>query len=259
MEKVGSMTGKRLLVASGKGGVGKTWLAITLSQALSLKGDRVLLFDGDLGMANVDIQLGMLPKKDISEVIQGKSRLMDVISNYSKGFDVISGRSGTGQFATLPENKQTTILKELQEVSESYGATVIDLAAGVDAMTQNMSSFGDLCLVVLNEEPTSMTDAYAFLKVISKKHPKIKPAVVVNMAENAERGEKIYEGFAKVCENYLGFKPPLAGVIRKDPQVRQSICKQTPLLAMNPSSFAAKDVEKLAGWVNHFERVAASH
>lgn len=259
MKKAIDMSTKRLLVASGKGGVGKTWLAITLSQALSLKGERVLLFDGDLGMANVDIQLGMLPRHDISEVIEGKSRLMDVISNYSKGFDVISGRSGTGQFATLSEKVQTGILKQLHDVSETYATTVIDLAAGVDAMTQNMSGFGDVCLIVLTDEPTSMTDAYAFLKVMTKKHINMRPAVVVNMAESPERGQKIYDGFAKVCENYLGFVPPLAGVIRKDPQVKQSICKQTPLFAMNPGSQAAKDVEKLALWVSHNEQRHAAH
>ena len=245
------MSVKRVLVASGKGGVGKTWLAITLSQALSLRGERVLLFDGDLGMANVDIQLGLLAKRDLSHVIDGKHNLQDVITPYSKGFDVISGRSGNGSFANLSETIQTAILKNLNEMSDDYETVVIDLAAGVDAVTQNFGALGEICLIVLTDEPTSMTDAYAFLKVMMKKHPKIKPAVVVNMAETYERGQKVYEGFSRVCENYLDFTPKLAGIIRKDPQVKQAICKQLPLFAINPSSQAARDVEKVAAWVDH--------
>lgn len=253
------MSTKKVLVASGKGGVGKTWLAITLSQALSLRGERVLLFDGDLGMANVDIQLGLLPRRDISQVIEGKHKLEEVVTNYSKGFDIISGRSGSGQFATLSDKVQTGILKELELVSEGYETAIIDLAAGVDGMAQNFGKFGEACLIVLTDEPTSMTDAYAFLKIMLKKYPKIKPAVVVNMAETSERGQKIYEGFARVCENFLGFAPQLAGIIRKDPLVKQAICKQTPLFALNPGSQAAKDVEKLAQWIDRSGMTSVRH
>ena len=124
---------KVIAVASGKGGVGKTWFAISLSQALSQAGSRTLLFGGDLGLANVDIQLGLMPERDLSSVIAGKLTLPQAVTKYDKGaFDIVAGRSGAGNLAALPIQRLTGLRDSLMRLADRYDRVVMDLGAGVD-------------------------------------------------------------------------------------------------------------------------------
>jgi len=126
--------GKNIIaVASGKGGVGKTWFSITLSQALAREGKKVLLFDGDLGLANVDVQLGLMPKRDLNDVIRGRLGLDKIIQPFDDGgFDIVAGRSGQASLSALPSQRLVLLRDQLLEVSEKYDAVIVDLGAGVD-------------------------------------------------------------------------------------------------------------------------------
>ena len=126
--------GKNLLaVASGKGGVGKTWFSVTLAHALARMGKKVLLFDGDLGLANVDVQLGLMPKRDLNDVIRGRLGLDKVIQRYEDGgFDIIAGRSGQASLSALPSQRLAHLRDQLIEVSDNYDIVIADLGAGVD-------------------------------------------------------------------------------------------------------------------------------
>jgi flagellar biosynthesis protein FlhG len=240
-----------IAVASGKGGVGKTWLSISLAQALAKLGQRVLLFDGDLGLANVDVQLGIQPGMDLGTALERHLPLSRAVINYpSGGFDLIAGRSGSGSLASMPINRLQALAQGLRAVGDSYGRVVVDLGAGIERPVRYLASRAAFCLVVTTDEPTALTDAYALIKMVTldsqEQHKDVPLGVVVNMASSREIGQRTYETLAKACDRFLKRRVPLLGVIRRDPKVRDAISTQTPLLVRHPSSPAATDVEALA-------------
>jgi flagellar biosynthesis protein FlhG len=234
-------------VASGKGGVGKTWLSVTLAQALARDGKRVLLFDGDLGLANVDIQLGLQPHNDLAGVLEGSYGLKDAATAHpSGGFDVIAGRSGTGSLANIPAGRLQALMQELAELAPSYDRVILDLGAGLDRTVRQLAAMARTSLVVATDEPTSLTDAYAFIKLAHMQTPDADLRVVVNMASSPAEGERTYATLLKACESFLKISPKLAGVIRRDGKVKDAIRHQVPILTRHPNSPAAEDVEALA-------------
>ena len=236
-----------IAVASGKGGVGKTWFSITLSHALARSGKRVLLFDGDLGLANVDVQLGLMPKRDLNDVIRGRLGIDKVIQTYEDGgFDIIAGRSGQASLSALPSQRLTMLRDQLLEVAEDYDVVIIDLGAGVDRTVRMLSACAARTLLVTTDEPTSLTDAYAFIKLGSAAGMSKNVGVIVNQASSTAEGEKTYKTLLKACENFLRLKPPLIGMVHHDPKVKESIRHQSPILTRSPNSEAAEDVEKIA-------------
>jgi flagellar biosynthesis protein FlhG len=236
-----------LTVASGKGGVGKTWLAVSLSQALARRGGRVLLFDGDLGLANVDIQLGLNAQYDLGSVIAGRVTLEKSVTRCADGgFDVIAGKSGSGMLADLDAARLRPLQSDLWALSKSYDHVIIDLGAGVEAGVRALTPRGGTTLVVATDEPTSLTDAYAYIKVTRKQNPKANMRVVINMASDRRQGERTYATLAKACQNFLGMSPPLAGVIRRDDRVPDSIRHQSAFLSRHPNSDTAKDIIGMA-------------
>ncbi len=240
--------GRNLIaVASGKGGVGKTWLSITLAHALARTGQRALLFDGDLGLANVDIQLGLQPEQDLSAALGCGQALGDAVQAVTAtGFEVIAGRSGSGSLASLSAPGLTALAQQLLALAPSYDRVVLDLGAGVDATVRYLAARCATSLVVTSDEPTALTDAYAFIKLAVKQDPRADLRVVVNMAASQAEGERTYATLHKACSSFLKADPPLAGVIRRDPRVKDAIRSQEPLLTRHPNCEAAGDVEALA-------------
>jgi flagellar biosynthesis protein FlhG len=240
--------GRLIAVASGKGGVGKTWLAITLSHALARAGQRVLLFDGDLGLANVDIQLGLTPTADLGAVIAGRVALRDAAVAHAGGFDILAGHSGSGALANMAPAALEQLLAALRTAAAGYDAVLLDLGAGVERPVRRFAAFADLLLVVVTEEPTSLTDAYAVLKLHGADTSGRADAagIVVNNASSRAAGERTYLTLSRACENFLGRTPPCLGIIRRDDHVREAIRRQTLMLERHPACAAAIDVEALA-------------
>lgn len=243
--------GKNILaVASGKGGVGKTFFSISLAHALTRMGKNVLLFDGDLGLANVDVQLGLMPKRDLNDVIRGRLSLDKVVQRYEDGgFDIVAGRSGQASLSALPSQRLAMLRDQLIELSDAYDAVIIDLGAGVDRTVRMFSAAATRTLLVSTDEPTSLTDAYAFIKLGAAAGMSKNVSIVVNMASSTTEGEKTYKTLLKACENFLRLSPPLAGMVRQDPKVKETIRHQTPLLTRSPNCDAAGDLEKIAKYV----------
>lgn len=238
---------KLLAVASGKGGVGKTWFSISLSHALAKRGKKVLLFDGDLGLANVDVQLGMMARHDVSDVIEGNLGMERVIMRHEEGgFDVIAGRSGQGNLAMLPVPRLNEIIENLRMTLKNYDAIIIDLGAGIDRTVRFMAAAADKTFVVTTDEPTSLTDAYAFIKLSHAAGQSDNIRVVVNMTGSLKEGEGTYNTLLKACNNFLKISPPLMGLVRQDKRVRDAIRAQSLFLSRSPTSETAEDLEKIA-------------
>lgn len=245
-------TGSRKLiaVASGKGGVGKTWFSITLSHALAKRGKKVLLFDGNLGLANIDVQLGLMAKHDLNDVIEGNLTLDRVIERHEDGgFDVIAGRSGTGSLAALPLPRLSELTEQIRGLLGRYDAVIIDLGAGIDRTVRFMAAAADTAIVVATDEPTSLTDAYAFIKLSHQAGHGESIRLVINMAGTEKEGEGTYNTILKACKNFLKISPALLGIIRQDKKVKDAIRAQSPYLTRSPNSEAAADMEKIASRV----------
>jgi flagellar biosynthesis protein FlhG len=230
-----------IAVASGKGGVGKTWVSITLSHLFARSGRRALLFDGDIGLANVDVQLGLMPTKDIGNVLDGKATMEEVVTHYAGGFDIIAGRSGSTRLASVSLTNLTRIKDQLVSLSKNYDMVIIDLGAGIEQYVQFMASIASRCVVVITDEPTSLTDAYAFIKLCTTKLQNPNISIIVNQAATQKDGERTFAALSKACENFLKIKPSLLGIIRKDNKVRDAIRSQSPLLDKSPHTLAATD------------------
>jgi len=236
-----------IAVASGKGGVGKTWFSVTLCHALARLGKKTLLFDGDLGLANVDIQLGLTPDRDLGAVVDGTASLESAIAHFKDGgFDILAGHSGSGNLASLGSQKLSELRNDLISAAKKYERVIVDLGAGVERSVRQMAGPAAYTYVVVTDEPTSLTDAYAFIKLARAANPFADMHIVVNMASTNLDGQKTYDTIRKACESFLHYSPPLAGIIRRDRKVREAIRAQMPLLTRSPLSEAAADVESIA-------------
>jgi len=233
-------------IASGKGGVGKTWLAITLSHALVRAGLRVLLLDADLGLANVDVQLGLTPTTDLGSIVSGQANVADAITRHSAtGLDVLAGRSGSGMLSDLSPEHLEHLLTRVRSETTEYDAILLDVSAGIDRTVRRIAAWSDLVLVIATDEPTSLTDAYALLKFLTFDQPDGNVKIVINQAVSAAAGQQTYATLRRACMAFLHREPELAGVIRQDTKVRDAIRRQTSLLLRHPNSNAALDVEAM--------------
>ena len=238
---------RMIAVASGKGGVGKTWFSITLAHALSAMKQKTLLFDGDLGMANIDVQLGMMVPFDLGNVVTGTTTLNQVVHRCDKcRFDVIAGRSGSGGLASMPIGRLQILAEDLSLLSGEYDKVILDMGAGVEKSIRILSGMSGRVIVVCTDEPTALTDAYAFIKLMNMQYPKCRLEVVVNQAENLREGMQTFNILQKACQTFLKFSPTLLGIVRRDARVRDAIRNQMPLISRYPSSEAAIDVIEIA-------------
>jgi flagellar biosynthesis protein FlhG len=236
-----------IAIASGKGGVGKTWLSITLTHLLARAGRRVVLFDGDIGLANVDVQLGINPTQDLGAVFAGKATLKDIVMKHeSNGFDLIAGRSGSGSLATLPTDLLMTLRTQIEALARDYDYVLMDLGAGIEKNVRFLSSIASRAIVVVTDEPTSLTDAYAYIKLCLQQEVTPDLQIVINQANSQKEGEKTYAALNKACMSFLKYSPPLLGIVRRDNKVRDSIRSQSSIVEKAPGCTAATDAAAIS-------------
>jgi len=230
-------------VASGKGGVGKTFVTVNLAALLAGKGKRVLAVDCDLGLANMDIMLGLDPPLTLKDVVFGGATIRDAIIPTRVGFDLVAGSSGVKEMAQPLYEKIQLIKDALRPIFPSYDYVLLDTGAGISEMVLQFNLLAYRNIIVLNRELTSLTDAYAMIKVMYQIFARDCFSVIVNSTVNEKEGVKIFSQIDTTCRKFLGFPLEYLGSITSDQAVPRSIIRQEVLAISTPQSLASKDCD----------------
>jgi len=221
-------TPRVIAVSSGKGGVGKTFFSIHLAQRAASQGKKVLLLDADLGLANVDVMLGITSKGSVKQVLEGNVSLAEMVVHSKHGFDVLPGGSGLYELTSLNGEQQQVMLDEMREAAKDYDLVLIDTGAGIGENVLYFVSAAESALVVLTPDPTSLTDAYALIKVLSQQRDVRRFMVAINQADEFD-GQLTYRRLMSVTDRYLDVQLDYVGNMISTPEVRQAIQRQTLL------------------------------
>ncbi|MDQ7003293.1 MAG: AAA family ATPase [Ghiorsea sp.] len=219
---VGNEVPRVIAVCSGKGGVGKTFFSVHLAEYAAKQGQRVLLLDADLGLANVDVMLGISPKGSLLELIRGEKGLSDLIVPARAGFDVLPGGSGLYELTALNAEQQQVMMDEMRRVSSDYDLVLIDAAAGIGDNVLYFVSASESALVVLTPDPTSLTDAYALIKVLSRQRNMRRFMVAVNQAEVFD-AQVAFKRLLSVADRYLDVHLDYVGNLPHSLDVREAV------------------------------------
>ena len=230
---------------SGKGGVGKTNSLINIGLALVNEGRRVLILDADLGLANVDILLGLTPKYTLEDLLYNQKNIEDIIIESENGLSVIPAGSGVLSLLNLDANKKSLIISEVERIAKDYDYLLIDTGAGIsdDVLFFNTVAMEVVC--VINSEPTSLTDTYSLIKVLSQRGEK-DFSILVNNVKNETEAKNAYKKLFMAVEKFLRVKLKYVGFIPSDPIVNEAIFEQKAFVDMYPSSEVSRKVVSLA-------------
>lgn len=262
------LAGPRIItVASGKGGVGKSNIAGNLAVLMALRGKRVLLFDADLSLANVDVLFGMTPQVTIGDVlIQGRD-LKDAIIPGPGGIDVLPASSGLSSLSNLSEDEMENLRDSAQKAFKPYDIVMIDAPSGIATNMQFVCDLASELLLLTTPEPTSVMDAYAVVKLISMKKSDMRISLVVNMVSDLDTGERISSAFNQVTGHFLHRNVPTIAKLPFDPCVLQAVRRQQPYTLLFPDCPASHSLRGLRNRLlaqgihqqrNGFEAVAGS-
>jgi len=234
-----------LTVTSGKGGVGKTNISAGTAMALAREGYRVCLFDADLGLANINILLGINPEYTLEDLISGQKRLDEILIKNFNGIDIIPGSSGVESIANLNEYEVRRLIEALSALKD-YDFLIFDTSAGIAAPVIAFCMAASEVLIIITPEPTSLTDAYALIKVLFANGFNGKARIVVNQCRDMNQAKRIYQKFNEAVITHLKVKINLTGVIMSDPNLTRSVKEQKSFLLLYPDSKASKCVSYLA-------------
>ncbi len=234
-----------ITITSGKGGVGKTSISLNLSLALAAEGFRVCLFDADLGLANVNILTGIYPKKDLESVISGQLSLNDILIRDYQGIDIIPGSSGVEKLADLTRTETGTLISAFLDL-DAYDFFIFDTSAGISAQVLSFCMASHEIILVVTTEPTSLTDAYSMLKVLSKYGYDCSIKVIVNQVTEGKTAQKSYARLKQTVSRFLSAKIEPLGIIASDKNVRASVISQTPFFILFPGTVASRCISAIA-------------
>ncbi|WP_026279829.1 MinD/ParA family protein [Thioalkalivibrio sp. ALJ16] len=234
-----------LTVASGKGGVGKSSIAVNLGITLARRGRRVCILDGDTGLANVNILLGLRPARGLAEVLAGECGIEEVLLEGPHGLRIIPGASGLREYAELSPAQQRRLVDELARIEPDFDDLLLDTAAGIGATTLDFLAAGHQVLLVLTPEPTSLTDAFSLLKLALRQQA-LEVRVIVNMVADVAEARSVFQRFANAAEKYLHTRVEFFGFIQRDESLRSAVTLQHPVALFAEDDPSARPFQRLA-------------
>ncbi len=243
---------KVVAVTGGKGGVGKTNLSVNLSIALAEMRRRVVLMDADLGLANVDVLLGLNAQYTLADVLNGSKTIRDVLVNGPAGIKVVPASSGIQQMAALSPQEHAGLIHAFSELSDQTDVLIVDTAAGISDTVVSFVRAAQEAIVVVCDEPSSITDAYALIKLLNSEHGVFRFRVVANMTRSTQEGINLFAKLNTVCERFLDASLQYMGHIPFDENVRKAIQKRRPILEFAPRSKAAAAIRVIAQKVDEW-------
>lgn len=241
---------KVIAITAGKGGVGKSNVSVNLAVALAQRDKKVLLLDADLGLANIDIMFGLHTKFNLSHVVQGFCHLTDIILQGPYGIKIIPAASGTDYMTQLSPIEHAGIIDAFNELTDDVDYMIIDTAAGISDTVLSFARSSQELIVIVCDEPTSLTDAYALIKVMSKRYEWSHFHVLANMVRTSREGRELFNKLYRVAEQFLDVRLDYLGAIPLDEHVHEAVKKQKPVLIAYPESQVAKMFIQVADTVD---------
>lgn len=239
-----------IAITSGKGGVGKTNIVLNLCLALSKLKRRVLLLDADMGLANVDVLLGLTPKYTLEHVMSGEKEIADVMLTGPMGFRILPSGSGISELSEMTYEQQMRLFQELSGVDDKLDYLFIDTGAGISSNVLRFNASANEVVIVANPEPTSITDAYALMKLLAIKYHIRDFGLIANSVNSKADGQGVYDTLSRVCGEFLKVNLGFLGWIPFDSTIRKTVRRQKPLLELFPQSPAAKSLTRIAGMID---------
>lgn len=247
-----------ITISSGKGGVGKTNFAVNLACALSGLRKKVLVFDADLGLANVDILLNIKSDKNVRDYLKGEADLESIIISSKYGFDVLPSASGFLDLANIPKEEFEKLLDIFVNIDERYDYIIFDTGAGISENVIQFAPLADRLIVITQPEPTAVTDAYAFMKVVNHEYNIINISLIINRVKNTKSGKLIFDNLKKVVDKFLDINLTLEGFLREDPALIKSVRSQKPVYILDKKSKYSQDIESIAYSITGIVKVSTS-
>lgn len=235
-----------IAVTSGKGGVGKTNTSVNLSIALAQKGHRVVLLDADLGLANVEVLLGLNSLYNLQHVISGEKSMAQILVEGPGGLAVVPGTSGLAKLADLSERARENVMAGLRQMQERADFVVVDTMAGIGRSALSFVTAADEVLLVTTPEPSAIVDAYAMLKTAYQRRDDAIVRLITNMVLNKKQASLVYAKLSNAAQQYLGRKLSYLGMIPRDPHVSQAVMQSHPFVLRYPNAVATKCVLDIA-------------
>ncbi|MBU3003266.1 MinD/ParA family ATP-binding protein [Paraglaciecola arctica] len=237
---------KVIAVTGGKGGVGKTNVTLNTAISLAQQGKRVMVLDADLGLANVDVLLGLRVEKNLSHVLSGECTLDEVLVEGPYGIKIAPATSGSQSMTELTATEHAGLIRAFSELQSQIDVLIVDTAAGISDMVLSFSKASQDIMMVVCDEPTSLTDAYALIKILNKEHGIFRFKIVANMVRSMREGDELFSKLTKVTNRFLDVALELVAVIPFDENVRKSVRKQKAVVEAFPTSPAAMAIRRLA-------------
>ena len=237
---------KVIAVTGGKGGVGKTNVSLNTAIALGQQGKRVLVLDADLGLANCDVMLGLRVERNLSHVLSGECELEDILVEGPAGIKIVPATSGSQSMVELSPSEHAGLIRAFSELNTDFDILIVDTAAGISDMVLSFSRAAQDVVVVVCDEPTSITDAYALIKVLSREHGVIKFKIVANMVRSLREGQELFAKLSKVTDRFLDITMELVATVPYDENMRKSTRRQKVIVEVFPGSPASMAFKTLA-------------